>query len=242
MVMVCVGLFAVGTLVGCDNKTREGFVCVDSNLPKASWHLVKNYIPYDYKQDYTDNLISAFEKLQTDFSAKYPKIDWTGIEDRSIERTDDLVATIKSSRIEWTDIPLYGRADPDERTIKMKSSLLFGPLELSLPVLAHEAHHVYLGSRQYYDDHNVDAERVAHVIQWFVWEQIRPCGQGEPEDEWFLVNYANTEIPFSLNEDEFKDYIIPELRGAYERHEQTWIIANRRLEEAREIIKEWYDF
>lgn len=238
MLLLCAGLFAVGGLAGC-GKEQVGMVCIDENIPQSQWKLVPDYLRYDYERDYTSNLISAFGELHTDLS----EVNWAGISsDKTIQNTDDLVDTVKGSTIEWADIPVYGRSDPDAKIIKMKSSLLFGPLELSLPVLSHEAHHIYLGSRKYYNDHNVDAERVAHAIQWFVWEQIRPCYQGEPEDDWFLVNYADREIPHALNEDEFKNYIIPELRSAYERHEGTWRIANRRLENAREIIKEWYDF
>lgn len=170
------------------------------------------------------------------------EVDWTGISDKAIKNTDDLVDTVKGATISWEPIGVIGRADPDNRSIKMMESLLFGPLELALPALAHEAHHVYLGSKTYYKAHKVDAERVGHWIQWEVWERLRPCGQGMPEDEWFFVNYADYGWP----EEEYDDYehfarahtIL--LKGAYTRHNDSWYIAHNGLEYQRQKIKEWY--
>jgi hypothetical protein len=239
VVLVGVGLLAVGALAGCGGaKELEGMVCIDNNIPKGSWRLVKNYLRYDLEQDYTSNLISAFEGLHTDLS----EIDWSGMKQEHIVRnTDDLVSTVKRAKIEWKSLPVLGRGDPKTGILTIHESLLFAPLELALPTVAHEAHHLYLGSRENYYANVIDAERVAHWIDWKVWEQVRPCGQGMPEDEWLFVNYANiADVPEGYDDFEhLRAVYIENFKLTYARYEEHQLIAINSLGYQRSIIEEW---
>jgi YD repeat-containing protein len=214
-----------GMLAGCGGVTPSPGG--DTPTPEE----VCTYTPIDTTKDYRENLVSAFENLHVDLS----DIDWdvwvgTDVE---IQSTEDLVSTVRSADIRFDKevLAMKPASWVPPNTISFSMSVLYGTLELALPALAHEAHHIYVGEA-WYTANLIEAERLAWLIQAKVWRSVR---QGYECDTQFFKNYFNLPIP-ELGQ----EAVELELEALWNLHTDAVGLEHYDVEGQRAIIKARY--
>ncbi len=215
--LLLIGICLSGVLVACEDKEKSEEIVCTYRAPSTG------------SNDYAENLLAEFSNLHISLS----DVDWGPSAGTlaQVNSTDDLVGAVQSIRFD-KEVISHRICSPDfPSALSCSPSVQYASFEMALPIIAHEAHHLYAGE-EWERANMLEAERLAWLIQAKVWRAVR---QGYDCDTQYYKNLLNLPVP-----EEGAEIVAIQIEGYFDQHLQAISVEGMKYQQQLDWIASEY--